>query len=41
MVVVDEIQRLPELLNEIHRLIESRGAHFLRTGSSARRLRGG
>ncbi|MBI4529245.1 MAG: hypothetical protein HY695_36060 [Deltaproteobacteria bacterium] len=26
MVVIDEIQRLPELLNEVHRLIEdSRG----------------
>jgi uncharacterized protein len=41
MVVVDEIQRLPELLNEIHRLIESRGVRFLLTGSSARRLRAG
>jgi predicted AAA+ superfamily ATPase len=39
--VIDEIQRLPELLNEVHRLIESRGLHFLLTGSSARKLRRG
>jgi len=37
--VIDEIQRLPELLNEVHRLIETRGVHFLLTGSSARKLR--
>ena len=41
IVVIDEIQRLPELLNEVHRLIESRGLHFLLTGSSARKLRRG
>lgn len=38
-VVIDEIQRIPMLLNEVHRLIESRGIHFLLTGSSARRLK--
>ena len=37
--VIDEIQRLPELLNEVHRLIEERGIRFLLTGSSARRLK--
>ena len=41
IVVIDEIQRLPELLNEVHRLIESQGVHFLLTGSSARKLRRG
>ena len=41
IVVIDEIQRLPELLNEAHRLIESRGLRFLLTGSSARKLRRG
>jgi len=41
MVVIDEIQRLPVLLNEIHRLIEERGIRFLLTGSSARKLRRG
>jgi predicted AAA+ superfamily ATPase len=41
LVVIDEIQRLPILLNEVHRLIETRGIHFLLTGSSARKLRRG
>ena len=40
-VVIDEIQRIPILLNEVHRLIETRGIHFLLTGSSARKLRRG
>jgi predicted AAA+ superfamily ATPase len=40
-VVIDEIQRLPILLNEVHRLIEDRGIRFLLTGSSARKLRRG
>lgn len=39
MVVIDEIQRIPELLNEVHRLIEKKGFCFLLTGSSARKLR--
>jgi AAA domain-containing protein len=39
LVVIDEIQRLPELLNEV--LIEARGTKFLLTGSSARKLRRG
>jgi len=41
IIVIDEIQRIPELLNEIHRLIESRNLTFLLTGSSARKLRRG
>src|SRR5512146_1932528 len=41
IVVIDEIQRLPLLLNEVHRLIETRGVRFLLTGSSARKLRRG
>ncbi len=40
-VVIDEIQRLPQLLNEVHRLIETRRLRFLLTGSSARKLRRG
>lgn len=39
LVVLDEVQRLPGLLNEVHRLIELRGMRFLLTGSSARKLR--
>lgn len=38
-VVVDEVQRVPEVLNEVHRLIESRRLRFALTGSSARKLR--
>lgn len=40
-VVIDEIQRLPDLLHEVHRLIESRGIKFLLTGSSVRKVRRG
>ena len=39
LVVIDEIQRLPELLNEVHLMIEQHGVRFLLTGSSARSLR--
>ena len=39
LVIIDEIQRIPELLNEVHLLIEERGTRFLLTGSSARKLR--
>lgn len=38
-VVIDEVQRIPALLNEVHDLIESRGLKFILTGSSARALR--
>lgn len=38
-VVIDEVQRIPELLNEVHRLIESEKLKFILTGSSARKLR--
>lgn len=38
-VVVDEMQRLPNLLNEIHRHIEERKIKFVLLGSSARKLR--
>jgi predicted AAA+ superfamily ATPase len=41
LVVIDEIQRLPDLLNEVHRIIETRSIRFLLTGSSARKLRRG
>jgi predicted AAA+ superfamily ATPase len=38
-IVIDEVQRVPELLNEVHDLIESQGHTFVLTGSSARKLR--
>lgn len=41
IVVIDEIQKLPMLLDEVHMLIEEYGLHFLLTGSSARKLRRG
>ncbi|UCG88008.1 MAG: AAA family ATPase, partial [Gemmatimonadota bacterium] len=40
-VVIDEIQRAPALLDEVHRLIESAGLVFVMTGSSPRKLRHG
>jgi predicted AAA+ superfamily ATPase len=38
-VVLDEVQRVPALLNEVHRLIETRKLRFALLGSSARKLR--
>jgi predicted AAA+ superfamily ATPase len=38
-VIVDEVQRVPGLLNEVHRFIEDRGLRFALLGSSARKLR--
>ena len=38
-VCVDEVQRIPGLLNEVHRLIEERHLKFVMLGSSARKLR--
>jgi len=40
-VVADEIQRLPQLLNYVHKLIEERKIKFALTGSSARKLKRG
>jgi predicted AAA+ superfamily ATPase len=40
-IVVDEIQKVPALLDEVHWLIENRNLTFLLTGSSARKLRRG
>ncbi|MFH1024284.1 MAG: DUF4143 domain-containing protein [Planctomycetota bacterium] len=37
-VIIDEIQRIPALLHEIHWLIENRGLRFVLCGSSARKL---
>jgi len=38
-IVLDEVQRVPMVLNEVHRLIENKKYKFILTGSSARRLR--
>ena len=37
--IIDEVQRIPALLNEVHDLIETREQRFVLTGSSARTLR--
>ena len=38
-VIVDEVQRLPNLLNDVHRFIEERHLRFALLGSSARKLK--
>ncbi len=38
IIVIDEVQKLPVLLDEVQALIEEQGIRFLLTGSSARRL---
>ena len=38
-VVIDEVQKVPALLDEVHRLIEDRRLRFALCGSSARKLR--
>jgi predicted AAA+ superfamily ATPase len=38
-VVIDEIQKVPGLLNEVHRIIEEKKLFFILSGSSARKLR--
>ena len=39
--VIDEVQKVPEFLDEVHRLIETHGLRFVLSGSSARKLRRG
>lgn len=39
LVIIDEIQLIPELLNEVHWLIVRQGIHFILSGSSARKLK--
>lgn len=39
VVVLDEVQRVPALLNEVHRAIESARRRFVLLGSSARRFK--
>jgi predicted AAA+ superfamily ATPase len=38
-VIIDEVQKIPALLDEVHRLIESKKYLFVLTGSSARKLK--
>ena len=39
LVIIDEIPEIPELLNEVHRLITERHLLFILCGSSARKLK--
>lgn len=39
LVIIDEIPEVPELLNEVHRLISEKGLVFILCGSSARKLK--
>jgi uncharacterized protein len=38
-IIIGEVQKIPELLNEVHRLIAHKNMRFILTGSSARSLR--
>lgn len=38
IIAIDEIQKIPALMDEVHALIESKGLKFILTGSSARKL---
>lgn len=40
-VIIDEVQKIPKLLDEVHRLIEETDKIFILTGSSARKLKHG
>jgi predicted AAA+ superfamily ATPase len=40
-VVIDEVQKVPQLLDEAHWLHENRGIHFALCGSSARKVKRG
>ena len=40
-VVIDEVQKIPHLMDEIHWLMENRSYRFLLSGSSARKLKRG
>ncbi len=41
IIVIDEVQKIPDILDEVHWLIENKHCAFLLTGSSARKLRHG
>jgi len=38
-IIIDEVQKVPDLLDEVHWLIENRGCRFILCGSSARKLK--
>lgn len=40
-IIIDEVQKIPAVLDEVHWLIENRGLRFILCGSSARKLKRG
>ena len=40
-IILDEVQKVPQILDEVHWLIENRGLNFILCGSSARKLKRG
>jgi len=40
-IILDEVQKIPQLLDEVHWLIENKGLRFILCGSSARKLKRG
>ncbi|MBF0387021.1 MAG: ATP-binding protein [Candidatus Omnitrophica bacterium] len=40
-IILDEVQKVPELLDEVHWMIENKGLQFVMCGSSARKLKRG
>ncbi|MFH0789057.1 MAG: DUF4143 domain-containing protein, partial [Pseudomonadota bacterium] len=40
-IILDEVQKVPQLLDEVHWLIEKKGLQFILCGSSARKLKRG
>jgi len=40
-IIIDEVQKVPSLMDEVHGLIENRGLRFILCGSSARKLKRG
>lgn len=40
-VILDEVQKIPQVLDEVHWLIENKDLHFIMCGSSARKLKRG
>jgi predicted AAA+ superfamily ATPase len=40
-IILDEVQKVPQLLDEVHWLMENYGLRFILCGSSARKLKGG
>ncbi|MCD6396396.1 MAG: AAA family ATPase [Spirochaetaceae bacterium] len=38
-IIIDEVQKIPKLLDHVHKIIEEKGINFALTGSSSRKLK--